>query len=155
MTDADYILILGGPIDGDKPSPLLEERIKTAADFLKSHPNMKAVCSGGIKGKTQTLSEAEIMKNALLELGIEEQRIVLENQAKTTLQNFQYTKKLLGEEAKVIYVTSEFHIWRSTLIMEKAGVNYIPLPAPNGEKSLDFRIREAFLKPLAKAGIIW
>lgn len=152
--NADYLLILGGPIEGDKPSPLLYERIKTAAEYLKEHPEMKAVCSGGIKGKNQRLSEAQIMKNSLLSLGIEEQRIILEEQAKTTLQNFKYTKELVGEEASVIYVTSEFHIWRSAYIMEKAGVNFIPLPAPNGAHSLSFRIREQFLKGLVKIGII-
>ncbi|MBR2590374.1 MAG: YdcF family protein [Clostridia bacterium] len=151
---ADYVLILGGPLEGDKPSELLYERIKTAAEYLKEHPHMKAVCSGGIKGKQQRLSEAQIMKNALLELGIEEDRIILEEQAKTTLQNFKYTKQLLGDEAKVIYVTSAFHIWRSTYIMDKAGVQYIPLPAPNGAHSLGFRIREQFLKGLVKIGII-
>ena len=155
MMNAEYLLILGGPLKGDKPSPLLMERIKTAAEYLQAHPQLKAVCSGGIKGKNQKLSEAQIMKNALLELGVEENRIILEEQAKTTLQNFEYTKELLGENAKVIYVTSEFHIWRSTLIMEKAKVNYIPMPAPNGDHSLGIRIREAFLKPLAKVGIIW
>jgi uncharacterized SAM-binding protein YcdF (DUF218 family) len=153
--DADYLLILGGPINGDKPSELLYERIKTGAEYLKENPAMKAVCSGGIKAKNQTLSEARIMKNALLELGIDESRIILEESAKTTLQNFKYTKKMLGEKARVIYVTSEFHIWRSALIMEKAGVNYIPMPSPNGKHSLGFRIREEFLKPLAKIGIIW
>ena len=151
---ADYLLILGGPLEGDKPSELLYERSKTAAEYLNEHPDMKAVCSGGIKGKHQKLSEAQIMKNALLELGIAEERILLEEKAKTTLQNFRYTKELVGADAKVIYVTSAFHIWRSTYIMEKAGVNYIPLPAPDGDHSLGFRIRELFLKGLVKIGII-
>ena len=151
---ADYVLILGGPLEGDKPSALLYERIKTAAEYLKEHPDMKAVCSGGIKGKHRNLSEAEIMKRALLELGIDENRILLEEKAKTTLQNFQYTKQMLGEDAKVIYVTSAFHIWRSAYIMDKAGVAFVPLPAPNGEHSLGFRIREQFLKGLVKIGII-
>lgn len=152
--NAEYLLILGGPLEGDLPSPLLMERIKTAAAYLKEHPEMKAVCSGGIKGKKQVLSEAQIMKNALLEEGIDETRILLEEKAKTTLQNFRYTKELVGEDASVIYVTSEFHIWRSSYIMEKAGVNFIPLPAPNGAHSLGFRIREQFLKGLVKIGII-
>ena len=152
--EADYLLILGGPLDGEKPSELLMERIKTAAEYLEEHPAMKAVCSGGIKGKHQKLSEAQIMKNALLELGIAEDRILLEEQAKTTLQNFKYTKQMLGEDARVIYVTSRFHIWRSTYIMDKAGVQFIPLPAPDGAHSLGFRIREVFLKGLVKIGII-
>lgn len=152
---ADYVLILGGPIDGTEPSPLLLERIKTGAQYLKEHPTAKAVVSGGIKSEEQPLSEAEIMRNSLLALGIEDSRIILEKQAKTTLQNFQYTRKMLGDGAKVVFVTSKFHIWRSKKIMKKAGVSYPAIAAPNGEGSLGFRIREGFLRPLAFFGIIW
>ena len=153
--DYDYVLILGGPIDGDKPTPLLYERIKKGAELLKESPSLKAVVSGGIKGETQRLSEAQIMKNALLDLGISEDRIILEEQAKTTLENFVYTKKLLGEGAKAAFVTSRFHIWRSIKIMKKAQVDYVPVPCENGEGSLGFRIRECFLRPLALMGFIW
>ena len=151
---ADYLLILGGPLENEKPADLLMQRIKTGAEYLEEHPNMKAVVSGGIKGKNQKKSEARIMADALNELGIPDERIILEEQAKTTLQNFKYTKQMLGEDAKVIYVTSAFHIWRSTYIMDKAGVNYIPLPAPDGEHATSFKIREFFLKGLVKIGII-
>ncbi len=151
----DYILILGGPIDGEKPSPLLLERIKKGAEVYFETPDTKLVVSGGIKGENQKLSEAQIMKNALLSLGVPERDIILEEQAKTTLQNFQYTKQMLGKSAKAAFVTSRFHIWRSKKIMKKAGVNYLPIASPNGEDSLGFRIREAFLRPLAFFGIIW
>ncbi len=151
----DYVLILGGPLDGEQPSPLLLERVKKGAALLQENARLTAVVSGGIKGETQRLSEAEIMKNALLALGIDEERILLEPEAKTTLQNFQFTKKLLGEDAKVAFVTSRFHIWRSKKIMQKAGVSYEAIAAPNGAHSLGFRIREAFLRPLAALGIIW
>ena len=43
---------------------------------------------------------------------------------------------------------------QTLLDMEKAGVNYIPLPAPNGDHSLGFRIRERFLRGLVRVGII-
>jgi uncharacterized SAM-binding protein YcdF (DUF218 family) len=152
---SDYALILGGPIEGDLPSPLLFERIKAGAQYLREHPSARAVCSGGIKGETQRLSEAQIMKNALLKMGIEEERIILEDKAKTTLQNFQYTKLLLEEGARVVFITNKFHIWRCKKIMKKAGVSYTPLAAPNGKNSLGFRIREGFLRPLALVGIIW
>lgn len=151
----DYILILGGPLDGDSPSPLLFERIKRGAELAQKNPAAKIVVSGGIKSEAQRLSEAEIMKNSLLELGIDENRIILENEAKTTLQNFQFTKKLLGENADAAFVTSKFHIWRSKKIMKKAGVSYEAIAAPNGDGSLGFRIRECFLRPLAFFGIIW
>ena len=152
--NADYLLILGGPLNGDKPGDLLLQRLKTGAEYLKENPNTLAVCSGGIKGKNQKLSEARIMKTALLEMGIEEDRIILEEQAKTTLQNFKFTKEIVGDEATVIYVTNRFHIWRSSYIMDKAGVKFIPLPAPDGNHALSFKIREQFLKGLVKIGII-
>ena len=151
----DYVLILGGPIKDNKPSEILFERLKTGALFLKEHPSVKAVVSGGMTAKSCTLPEAEIMKTALMELGVEEDRIILEKEALTTLENFEYTSKLLGKDACVCFVTSEFHIWRSKKIMKKAGVDYSPIPAPNGNHSLKFRIRESFLKPLAAVGIIW
>ena len=155
QNNGKYYLILGGPIDGDQPTPLFRERILLAAKCLKEHPDAKAVCSGGIKSEQQPLSEAQIMKNELLSLGIEECRILLENEAKTTLQNFIYTKRMLGEDADVTFITNRFHIWRSRKIMKKAGVDYQFLAAPNGRNSLSFRIREAFLRPLALFGIIW
>ena len=148
----DYVLILGGPLDGDKPSPLLYERIKKGAELLREDEHLKAVVSGGTKSETQRLSEAEVMKNSLLELGISEERIILENEAKTTLQNFKYTKKLLGSDAKAAFVTNEFHIWRSKRIMKAAGLEYEAVAAPNGSHSLGFRIREAFLRPFAFFG---
>ena len=152
---AEYVLILGGPIEGDLPSPLLTERIETGAAFLAAHPSAKAVVSGGIKGETQRLSEAQIMKMALVARGVAEDRIILEEQALTTLQNFEYTKQLVEPDAQVTFVTNRFHIWRSCRICRKAGVNYQPLAAPNGAHSLSFRIRECFLRPLAFFGIIW
>ena len=148
----DYVLILGGPLDGEKPTPLLFERIKKGAELLKEDESLNAVVSGGKKSETQKLSEADVMRNSLVELGISENRIILENEAKTTLQNFIYTKKLLGEDAKAAFVTNKFHIWRSKRIMRGAGIEYEAIPAPNGKSSLGFRIRECFLRPFAFFG---
>ncbi len=148
----DYILILGGPLDGEKPSPLLFERIKKGAELANENPNAKIVVSGGIKGEAQKLSEAQIMKTALLELGISEERIILEDKAKTTLQNFKYTDALLGRVDNTAFVTNRFHVWRSKRIMKAAGVNYAAVAAPNGKRSLGFRIRECFLRPFAFFG---
>ena len=95
------------------------------------------------------------MKNELINLGISADRIILEDKAMTTLQNFENTDKLIGRDVKVSFITNKFHIWRCKKIMKKAGVNYTPISAPNGSNSLSFRIREAFLRPFALIGIIW
>ena len=100
--DFDYILILGGPIRDNKPSDILFERIKTGAQFLKEHPSAKAVVSGGMTAKSCTITEAEIMKNTLLELGVDGDRIILEKEAMTTLENFRNTKKCLAITQKSV-----------------------------------------------------
>ena len=150
----DYILILGGPVKGDLPSELLFERIKCASEFYFENEDIKIVASGGIKGRHQRLSEACIIKNSLVELGVPPEDIILENKALTTLENFLYTKKIVGESAAVTYVTNKFHIYRCTLIAQRAGVDYVPMSAPDGKRSLSFRIRERFILPFAKHGII-
>lgn len=151
----EYVLILGGPLDDTEPTPLLWERIKKGKEFLDSHPDSKAIVSGGTKSEEQKLSEAEVMKNSLLKLGVDEGRIILENKAKTTYENFVYTRDITNENDSITFVTNKFHIWRSCKIMKKAKVNYTPLAAPNGKSSLSFRVRECFLRPLAFFNIIW
>lgn len=150
----DYILVLGGPLLVDKPSPLLRERLDTAKSFYEQNSGVKIIVSGGTKGKKQPYSEAWVMAKYLEENGVSAEDIILEDKAKTTIENFVYTSKLVGESKRVIYVTNEFHIYRSTLAMKKAGVNYTPLGAPDGDSSLSFRIREKFLIPLAKVGLV-
>jgi len=153
--ETEYVLILGGPIKDNKPCDILFQRIKAGKDFLSLHPSAKAIVSGGLTAKSCSLTEAQIMKNALIELGVNEDRIILEEKAMTTLENFRFTKEIVPKDASVSFVTSEFHIPRSLRIMKKAGVQYIPVACENGKHSLRFRIREMFLRPLAAIGIIW
>ncbi len=151
----EYLLLLGGPIENNKASDIVLRRIETAVKLLNSGKDLRIVVSGGETSKTSTLSEAQIMKNELISHGIDENRIILEDKAMTTLQNFKNTASLLGKDASVSFITNKFHIWRCKKIMKKAGVNYTPVSAPNGAHSLLFRIRETFLRPFALIGIIW
>lgn len=42
----DYVIILGGGVVGEQPSPALEQRILTAYDYLKNHPETKVIATG-------------------------------------------------------------------------------------------------------------
>lgn len=152
--DREYLIVLGGPIKDDKPSELLFQRIKTAADYMNDNPQSLAIVSGGSTSESCSLTEAEIMKNSLVELGIPEDRVILEKQAMTTLQNFKYASEIIPDNSKTFFVTNRFHIWRCRKILKTVGLDYQPIAAPNGEHSLSFRIREAFLRPAALIGII-
>lgn len=64
----DYVIILGGGVVGEQPSPALEQRILTAYDYLKNHPETKVIATGGLGGGR--ISEAACIARTLEGLGI-------------------------------------------------------------------------------------
>ena len=128
--DCEYLMILGSVILGeDTPSGQLVERMDRAVVYLKSHSNAKAVCCGGCFRKEQKVSEAQIIKNYLMNNGIEEERILLEDKSTTTYENFEFALKIIAddsgksvEETKIAYLTSDYHIFRSGIIAKQSGI---------------------------------
>ena len=106
--DKDYIIILGCQISKDnKPLPLLRGRIDRAVEFAenqykKTGKILKFVVSGG-KGGDEKISEAEAMRNYLLEKGISQDRILLENESKNTLENMKFSKALIEKSGKTLF----------------------------------------------------
>ena len=127
----DYVIILGGGVVGEQPSPALEQRILTAYDYLKNHPETKVIATGGLGGGR--ISEAACIARTLEGLSIARQRITLEEQATTTAENFQYSRPLVEDGATVGVVTSNFHIFRSLLLAKSAGFTQVcGIAAPFG-----------------------
>lgn len=130
--NCDYLLILGGNIIGaDTPSSQLVERMKRAADYLRNHPHTVAIPCGGCFRKEQKKSEAEIIANFLIAEGVEEERIILEDQSTTTFENFINAKILIDEdwtgekEPKIAFLSSSYHIFRADKIAKMCGYDKI------------------------------
>lgn len=129
FTEPDYVVILGAGLNGDKLSWLLSERMVTALEYLKYHPNTKTVVSGG-QGPDEAISEAEAMRDFLIANGIAAQRIVIEDKSKSTLENFKFIQRLLpARENKIVVVTSNFHMRRAALLAERTGFTPESLPS--------------------------
>lgn len=119
--EADYLVVLGAKVNGSKPSEILKYRIEKAAEYLKEHPDTKAVVSGG-KGEDEGISEAEAMRNGLVERGIDEKRIYMEDASTSTKENLEFSKKYMDiKNQNIIVVTTDFHVLRAVKIAEKAG----------------------------------
>lgn len=151
--DPDFLLILGCRVRGDEPEPTLAMRIEKAAEFLSEHKNTIAICCGGIVHPDQTKSEAEAIKDGLVKAGIEESRILLEDQSTTTKENFSNAKKIidgmkLQKEPKIAFLSSEFHLMRSLYIAKRTGVavRSVPAPSPKEQKIKNY-IRELLVFP--------
>ena len=128
--DKDFIIILGCKIRADgTPLPLLRGRIDRAIRFYKDQLEAtgKKACfipSGG-QGEDEIMSEAESMKNYLLEQGIDSELILPETKSTTTLENMLFSSEIAkerAEESKIVFSTTNYHIFRSGMFSNKAGL---------------------------------
>ncbi|MBO4395851.1 MAG: YdcF family protein [Eubacterium sp.] len=127
--DQDFIIILGCRIRPDGTLfPLLKGRADRAVTFYKKQlqaTGKKAVFvpSGG-RGTDEVMSEAEAVRNYLMEQGISEEQILPETESKTTHENMKFSKMLIDERKKdagVIFSTNNYHVFRSGMIAEQMG----------------------------------
>jgi uncharacterized SAM-binding protein YcdF (DUF218 family) len=110
------VIVLGARIHGDRPSRMLRERLDVAADYLQENPEATCIVSGG-QGDDEQISEAECIIRLLREAGIEEERILREDQSTSTAENIRFSNVLIDDEtATVGVVTNGYHMFRAKLI---------------------------------------
>ncbi len=125
-SDAETVIVLGCKVDGSVPSLQLSRRCAAAAAFMKEKPDTVAVLSGG-QGPDEEISEAECMKRLLMEAGIDESRLYLEDQSTNTRENLSNSLEIIKRNSlshSVLVVTSEYHQCRAMLICRDLGLDY-------------------------------
>lgn len=146
--DLDYVIVLGAGLQGTKPSRPLEQRIIAAYDYSTINPDAVFILSGG-QGEYEAISEAECMRRELIEMGLDADRIILEERSTSTEENIRYSYIILNElgdsEAKVGVVTNSFHIFRARTLAGLQGHEVYGVPAttlfPIG---IHYTVREFF-----------
>lgn len=153
--ESDYIVVLGAKVNGERMSRALRYRAEVALEYLELHEETKAVLSGG-QGSDEGISEAEAIRRYLVAEGIDETRLIMEDQSTSTVENLTYSKVLIindlsysNEEAglemedilehtDILVVSSRFHLFRSKIIGNRLGLDIqgigaksFPLLLPN------------------------
>ena len=127
-TSCDAIIVLGAGVNGEEPSLSLWERIQAAYDYLEAHPDCVAVLSGG-QGDGEDITEAACMFRELTALGIDPQRLILEEQAESTRENLTYSLALLEGYETIGLVSSDYHLCRAGLMGKNLGLSPVGIPA--------------------------
>ena len=124
--DFDYVIIHGaGLINGEKVSKLLQERLDKAIFVYRKDPSPTKLIPSGGKGSDENISEAEAMKRYLLEQGIPESDIIMEDKSATTLENLKFSKEIIDSREGRKYtalVTSNYHVYRALRYCRRVGL---------------------------------
>ncbi|MBU4369288.1 YdcF family protein [Patescibacteria group bacterium] len=119
----NIVLLLGGP-----ESDVLRASEALRLYNLKLEKPLIYIAGRNFLSKQ---NQALKLKNYLVERGIPNKNIFLEDESKTTFESSQNIEKILGQEPFFL-ITSAYHLPRSMWIFEKNNTN--PIPAPTDFK---------------------
>ncbi len=129
--DKDFIIILGCMINKDGSlTNLLKSRVERAIEFRNmqlenANKELIFIPSGG-QGNDEVISEAQAMKNYLLEKGINENEIIIEDKSKNTYENIKFSYAIIKnkkEDSKIAFSTTNYHVFRAGSIASKQNIN--------------------------------
>ena len=143
------MIILGCQLHDWGPSVMLQDRLDKALDYLKDHPEVVVVVSGG-QGENEPTSEAQGMADYLADHGFARENIILETQSHNTHQNLTYSARHLEETGVdiregVVIVSNGFHLTRAKMLAGRAGyenVSVLAAPSSHTPTRLKMYIRE-------------
>jgi len=133
------MIVLGGGISRypHDISPLFtsDSRILEAYRIYKvaqtHHIQYTIFLSGGYTNKSKSISEAELYKRKLLELGVSNRYLIIENKSLNTYQNGEYLKPILQKYSfkKYLLVSSALHMKRAQQYLNRFNIRTIPAPS--------------------------
>ena len=110
----------------------LTARLDTARAYLEKYLEAKLILTGGNADETGR-TEAAVMRDILTGKGVPEGRLILEDQAETTKENFRNIAGMIKADEPVVMISSDYHMDRAVRIAAEAGFTRVMrLPAPSG-----------------------
>ena len=122
--EEDAVIVLGTVVIGDQPSTDLKNRLDATIDYQNQNPNALIIVTGG-QGTDENDTEASVMHKYLVEKGLPEDQIIMEDRATSTVENFGFSKEILTskgfESPKIAYISNDFHLFRAGILAKNAG----------------------------------
>ena len=128
---ADHTLVLGLALEKGQPTKDLIARLDTAKAYLDKYPDARLILTGGNADESGR-TEAEVMRDLLTAQGVPEDRLLLEDRAATTKENFANTAEMIPKDAPVVRISSNYQMDRAVKTAKDAGFsNILRAPAPS------------------------
>ncbi len=134
----DGIIILGGMIrpgvSTARGMPSVNDaaqRLWEGAELARQHPEAKLLFTGGSADPwNKAASEAAFAGQALREMGVAPEQMILEDRSRNTFENAVYSKLLAAPQPgqSWVLVTSALHMPRAVAVFRHAGWQVIPWP---------------------------
>jgi len=127
---SDVAIVLGTSPNQSMPNPCLVARVRHA-DELYSQKKVSKIILSGAKLEDDYKSEAKIMRDVALQLGVKDSDIILEENSTSTFENLLFSQKILNSEnfKSIILVSDPYHLPRAELVADKLKINYVVSPA--------------------------
>lgn len=126
---ADCGIVFGAAVYGqNKPGPAITRRTAAAAKLWREGSVKRLIMTGG-KGEGVRESEAQVMKNLAMELGVPGESILLEDKSHSTWENIANVQNLTSGCSSVIAISDGYHLARIELLSNRQHWELKTVPA--------------------------
>lgn len=126
----DCAVVFGAAVHkGSVPGPGITRRVEAVAN-LYNEGHVETIFLTGGKGSELLESEAAVMQKVAMRLGVDPADIVLEDKARSTWQNLQFTGPLAADCGTIVGISDRYHLARIAFLADMQGwENLRTLPA--------------------------
>jgi len=136
IENVDAIVVLSGMIRviGDEENLKYEftesvDRFFAGLDLFNNNKAPILILTRGKMPWSIGIAEGEYLKELAIKYGVPEENIILTDEVQNTDQEAKVIKKILtNDNARIILVTSAFHMPRAEKVFKAANINVIPFP---------------------------
>lgn len=123
--NADYIVVLGAGIIGDKVTPLLAARIEKGIELLGDNPGAVLIMSGG-QGSGEDIPESQAMAAYSVNKGVDTEKIIMEQKSVSTQENLRFSRELMKKQKpQIMIVTTAYHVFRALILAKQQRIKCV------------------------------
>lgn len=150
LVKSDAAIVLGAAAWGEKPSPVLQERINHSIWLYNNGYVDKIIFTGG-KGTGDALAESEVAKAYAMKNNVKSEDILIETKSKITEENLKYAYAIAQNNNlnSFTLVSDPLHMKRAILMAKVFNMDVYSSPTPSSvyqslNSKLPFFLRELF-----------